>query len=131
MKANRLSFKAWDKVRKEWIHKEPCHLIGENCLLGGWLSSISIERLDDVVVLQSTGLQDKNGKEIFEGDVISTLDGMGRKVDMVVEWMSLMYETCGPDEEVAGFAFGDEAGRCEVIGNIHENPELISDMKGE
>ena len=65
---------------------------------------------------QFTGLHDKNGKEIFEGDIVT--DGVGK--------YKIIY-----DLKLAGYQpyciFRDEPENyCEVIGNIYENPELIS-----
>ena len=124
---NRFSFKAWDKGKKEWIHEEPCHLIGENILMGGWLDTISIERLNEVVIMQSTGLTDKNGKEIFESDIVQTVADCGARLSVfIVEW----------HEATASFRKAREDGTYhmldwlsekekEIIGNIYENPELL------
>lgn len=91
---------------------------------------------DDITVMQFTGLVDKNGNEIYEGDIVRQwkLDGYDTKTDT---------ETLAPTDEVSfveyshhGFwisaeSFGWEGeglwnwGRLEVIGNIYETPELL------
>lgn len=76
------------------------------------------------ILMQFTGLKDKNGKEIYEGDV---LDNYGGKYNSIVEW------NAGEDDEcrnyIAGFWLNYEPGDLEVIGNIYENPELIAEKR--
>jgi uncharacterized phage protein (TIGR01671 family) len=86
----------------------------------------------DVVLMQYTGLKDKNGREIYEGDIVST--DLDRPFNIVIfrngsfmfqchdngkDYFDLMLP---PDDESDNWKFG------EVIGNIYENPELL---KGE
>lgn len=74
---------------------------------------------------QYTGLKDKNGKEIYEGDILRTETDK----PMVVSWNEKFASFCLWRE---GWAFNHFFGeacdpeRCEVIGNIHENPELLT-----
>jgi uncharacterized phage protein (TIGR01671 family) len=66
-------------------------------------------------IMQFTGLKDKNGKEIYEGDIVML---NGSKVPKVMEFRKGSF--C-----LDYIYFGTEAYRMEVIGNIYENPELI------
>lgn len=76
-------------------------------------------------IMQFTGLKDINGKDIYEGDIIkSTSFGLVYKVDWDTSAATFLLQLLGaPIMDYEGMdAFGDEI---EVIGNIHENPELL------
>ena len=90
---------------------------------------------------QYTGLTDKNGKKIFEGDIIKQtvlIDKWERNIISTIEYgvgyaYSEVYGVCQRFRDGSGvsmLSIGDESGMvfCEVIGNIHDNPELL---KGE
>ena len=69
--------------------------------------------------MQFTGFKDKNGKDIYEDDIVSGKDGYDEPMVWQVAFESV-------NSEWTGFNIGtDDAGCCEVIGNIFETPELL------
>lgn len=76
---------------------------------------------------QFTGLLDKNGKEIYEGDIVRVSLSNGHDREEVVEWTAdnAQYDVFCSDCGHCSYIDGHSADYCEVIGNIHENPELL------
>ena len=95
-----IKFRAWDKSHKEMFFIDNIFWIKES----KWVENM---RLGYGELMQYTGLKDKNGKEIYEGDIIN-MSGANFPVTYESQsfYPSLMY-------------LG------EVIGNIYNNPELI------
>ena len=92
-------------------------------------TEMSVE-FDEITLMQSTGLFDRNGKEIFEGDI---LDYRGRKA--LVRWhgsyASFIYRFVDePHKRKAEWKPLYLAYmKCEIIGNIYENTELLEDKE--
>ena len=132
-------FRAWDKINKEMrdVWEIDFKFIGEILLSddfdGAWST------FDDVFLMQSTGLKDKNGVEIYEGDILTTeqypyqVEGE-YNYHGVVEWDK---ESAGyivvkyvVNPLISGISNGmadrfEEVDGFEVIGNIYENPERL------
>jgi hypothetical protein len=71
---------------------------------------------NDITIEQFTGLLDKNGKEIYEGDIVLDCD---EDINMDVIFENGIFCTCNTNSIY-------EMDDIEVIGNIHENPELLN-----
>ena len=100
-------------------------IIDEDSVAGDWIVN------NDIHLMQSTGLKDKNGKEIFEGDIITN----GKDVMSIKRHDTLGFyiDFKGKIEFIADGADLEEfeedakeiADIIEIIGNIYENPELL------
>lgn len=99
-------------------------IIDEDSVAGDWIVN------NDLHLMQSTGLKDKNGKEIFEGDVVrqvrtqpTTENETITGVVTMLEGAWLIMNDC---EQLASYLWS-ETDENEIIGNIYENPELLED----
>ena len=81
-------------------------------------------QVDPDTVGQYTGVTDRNGVKIFEGDIVDGGDFSAEYGYGVIRWEDGAFEAAGSD--VAGTFYENYWGTdFEVIGNIHENPELL------
>ena len=80
----------------------------------------------DVIFMQSTGLRDRNGVEIFEGDVVHAYD-KGTSLIGVVEYFDNAY--CIKSKNDIYNPLWTNAEHYEVIGNIYENNKLLEENK--
>lgn len=76
---------------------------------------------DEIEIMEYTGLKDKNGKEIYEGDILFE--------SFREEYFKVVFENGSFRAEADGYSLDleDYDDICEVVGNIYENPELLGD----
>ena len=84
----------------------------------------------NVVLMQSTGLHDKNGVEIFEGDIVEIIYDIEPFTGVVVYDLGEadFKATNGHDDYGNNFQYLTVGESIEVIGDIHKNPELLEDV---
>lgn len=115
-----LKFRAWWKDTKRFLDGDEWYM---TCSGAKHLHySIYPYSDDDFVIEQYTGLKDKNGKEIYEGDIM-IFDACLYKVVWNEEYAGFDYETIGEWGVTSTNVFNEGA----VIGNIHENADLLED----
>ena len=114
-----IKFRAWDIDKKEMFIPSMITSSGDISRPYG------IDNWCKAELMQFTGLQDKNGKDIYEGDIVEyedlALDGGGDGEKHIVCFESL--------EEAIMFNMGFKyvgSEQMEIIGNIYENPELLT-----
>ena len=101
------------KGDKRWVEGDLLHGYSGFGITNRYYAGSSFEVVLETVG-QYTGLTDKNGKKIFEGDIVKISND---------EIFEVKYEDGG---FTAGLFLGDwDYGHVEVIGNIHDNPELM------
>lgn len=121
-----IKVRAWHKPYKQMCQVESLRF-DEN----GVYTAVLIEEpfydrriveADEIVIEQFTGLKDKNGTEIYEGDIL--IDDTGEPI----EYWVVKFSEGGFVGECAGVAESlFELTNLEVVGNIHKNPELVEE----
>jgi uncharacterized phage protein (TIGR01671 family) len=132
---NNIQFRVWDKIQNNWIYNAFISTYG-TLATGYFYNDIAeitqVSKSENYEICQYTGLQDKNGKDIYEGDILFGTDSEGFGPERVT------YDVMGIviwSEEKAQFLIDDLNGvdfydlddyiGDEIIGNKFENPELL------
>lgn len=119
-------FRAWLKEEKEMIDVDEIHWSnGQLDFIGDGITFKC--KSDDLALMQSTGLKDKNGKEIFEGDILSSKDGF---LNGVVEYRYDLGMWTNSLIRYNNFErLCNVARDREIIGNIWMDGDLIDGKK--
>lgn len=113
-----LKFLAWHKKNKKIYRIASISIQNESVFLINENNKKFHAFFDEIELLEYTGLKDKNGKEIYEGDILPN----SHQKNCVV-----IFENGGFIAKGKGFYIVPQHFQeCEVIGNIYENPELLS-----
>jgi len=122
-----LKFRAWDNKRRQWLSLVNLHMDMTGTLFwsfGGECNFWGEPEKEGIILMQFTGLKDKNGKEIYEGDMLRPIIMNGCITDGIVEFK----RGCFIVRQIGAEGLYDCLNtfrNFEIIGNIHENPELL------
>lgn len=103
----KIAFRVWDKENKIMNKLQP-------------------KELENVILMQYTGLKDKNNKEIFEGDVVKWFSNRVEKA--IVQFSNGIFQLKIQEPENDDYYMDilhNWTSTIEVIGNLYENPELL------
>ena len=122
-------YRAWDNVEKKFVEH---FFITDNGLIcnmekptSDYGIPIPFEK-SELTLMQSTGLKDKNGKEIFEGDIVK----MAKDVYSEPTYYEVVRHRGGAyrlESKQHGCELWLRHTDCEPVGNVYENPELLED----
>lgn len=149
---DRFKFRLYDKAIDEMVYDVCVGFIKDSGKTDDWVCADTSygqityrgDKLKDIVLMQCTGLKDKNGKLIYEGDIVEyscpaeyCSDGLHKCQECYDNEIGIV----SYDEELALYEYRSEICQCsltdninteddlEVIGNIYENPELLKEVE--
>lgn len=121
-----IKFRVWDKDLKSMCYEPICD--------AGLINAQFVKPEDSpTIIMQYTELKDKNGKEIYEDDILRVfvVKSAGYLILKVwylaPEWGLSLYKDGKPKGyfQMSNWGYGKDVDDFEVIGNIYENPELL------
>lgn len=139
-----INFRVWDNLEKAYLNEKDIAIdsLGNIFIIEGydhndselWYARILVDPDNErYIIEQCIWLKDKNGREIYQGDICSFTSKTGKHIG-VVEWLdnlagfglrmvknNFRYTFSGLD------TMGVNLDTLEVVGNIHENPELLEE----
>lgn len=135
-----IKFRAWDNLDRIMFlnHSVSLSIGGEIFFLektGEW---VEVDKSDGrIILMQYTGLKDKNGKEIYEGDVLrfnsySLLDALLERSmndhEGVIRWDDerVGFNVFIGDKSIPDLSKSTDDNQFEIIGNIYENADLLT-----
>jgi hypothetical protein len=129
-----LKFRVWDNLKKEWLKNKVYHF-NLFCNESGVGEFRLNQHPEGFTIQQYTGLKDKNGKEIYEGDFVKyNPDDRTIEREGIIEWSNYYHgwairdKQCYPESNYGVFSLASpfmSFNDVEIICHIFENPELL------
>ena len=127
-----IKFRAWDKKDNLWFYFSLRPFFFDSDLTGIRFKNVfNGKDIGANSLSQSTGLKDKNGVDIYEGDIVTKHPEYYRNSEIIYdEWASsLRFKTDEDDGNLELTKY--YCSKMEIIGNIYENPELIKEITND
>ena len=121
-----IKFRAWDKENEKMMKVSSISLENKEIAVKDF-GTYHFFRIKDIELIQYTGLKDKNGKEIYEGDILFFRD---ENMKYIVVWQDAAFiiksiEIRKYSEKMCWL--DDTEICCEIVGNIYENKKLLEE----
>ena len=121
-----IKFRAWDKENEKMMKVSSISLENKEIAVKDF-GTYHFFRIKDIELMQYTGLKDKNGKEIYEGDILFFRD---ENMKYIVVWQDAAFiiksiEIRKYSEKMCWL--DDTEICCEIVGNIYENKKLLEE----
>jgi len=124
-----IKFRAWDKTNKKWSDESIGFFLERKTIFPSIYHYVSVGFPNDIVIMQYTGLKDKNDRDIYVGDILRFIEKDDiRKRHRIGEVTSLYAESFHCEWHIQGSYYMhrlDQIDDIEIIGNIYQNPELF------
>lgn len=130
---DRFKFRGWDKTLMEMSYDVCIGFIKDTGFTSDWVCADTSygqityrgDKLKEFVLMQSTGLKDKNGKLIYEGDICEyEFEEIGKQKAIIYFNTKLASFLSKPIDDFQFAKLND----CIVIGDVYENPELLEEQ---
>ena len=126
-----IKFRAWLKEERKMVNVETLFIgINRLCFGNSKTEDLFFRDFEEVELMQYTGLKDKSGKEIYEGDIVWVKPGgVSTWYKTVVEFKEGAFIASLIDGEDYIYIFnrGFDSNDFEILGNVYENPELLEE----
>ena len=115
-----MKYRIFDKLRGRYLTKKEGFVYPDG--------ELKVDDVGEYIVEECTGLKDKNGKLIWEGDIIELTRARNygyipKGSRLVIKWNT--FDCCGFSTGIRGNLTKKCADNCIIVGNIHENPDLL------
>ena len=122
-----IKFRAWDREKEKMYEVENICFYGHKSVTLQYNPVIK-KAIEDIEIMQCTGMKDSTGKEIYEGDIVVVGQDTGNKYDRYImtfndDSHSYLAKQQGTLGGYIGPGYWND--KLVVIGNIYDNPELI------
>lgn len=117
---NDINFRAWLKDEQKMVEVTSLNLTTKRIMYDIY----KMKSFDEIILMQSTGLKDKNGKDVYDGDIVNAFDGDNYYLNCCIGYNKGVFYLYKPYHPHFYVLF-NKLQEIEVIGNIYENKELV------